>query len=358
MPEKKRILIINPFGMGDVLFCTPLIRNLRFYYPDAFIAVAVQKKVVPVLENNPYINKIIPFSRGDFKVLSRKSKAKALRLLLKTITEVFRHKFDLYFDLSLEHRYSLLLKFFGVRPRIGYNYKNRGRFLTHRIDIEGYRDKHVVEYHLELLRFLALKPRFWNLELFLRQDQKDWAKNFLRQGGIKEGDLLIGIAPFGGETFGRQAEIKHWPIENYAKTSDLLIDRLNAKIVVLVGSKEKENLNHLFSMMRNKAVDTIEASIMQLASIISNCRLVISNDTGPLRFANALNIPTISLFGPVDERVYGPYPPGPKHVVLKKDFDCRPCYQYFRVPECRYDRRCLRAITAQEVFQEAERLLK
>jgi len=359
MPERKRILIINPFGIGDVLFCTPLIRNLRFYYPDAFIAVAVQKKVAPVLENNPYINKVIPFSRGDFKDLSRQSKAKALKLLFKTIAEILRERFNLYFDLSLEHRYSLLLKLFGIRPRIGYNYKNRGRFLTHKIDIQGYTDKHVVEYHLGLLNFLGIKPQFRNLELFLRLGQKDWAKNFLEHKSIKPGDLLVGIAPFGGESFGAQKESRRWPIENYARLADLLIDRLNAKIVILAGPKEKESLKHLFSIMHNKdkTIDAAETSITQLASIINNCQIVISNDAGPLHLTVASNIPSVSLFGPSDEKVYGPYPANPKHIVLSKDFDCRPCYKYFRLAECRYQRRCLTAITVHEVFREAERLL-
>lgn len=168
----KSILLINPFGIGDVLFSTPLIRNLRFYYPDAFIAVAAQKKVAPVLENNPHINKIIPFSHGDVKELSRQSRLKAIKLFLKVRREILAHRFNLCFDLSLEHRYSLFLKLAGVRPHIGYNYRNRGRFLTHQVDIEGYEDKHVVEYHLELLRFLGKELKFRNQELFLRQERK------------------------------------------------------------------------------------------------------------------------------------------------------------------------------------------
>ena len=358
MLEEKRILIINPFGIGDVLFSTPLIRNLRFYFPNAFIAVAVQKRVAPILENNPHIDKIIPFSRGDFKILSRQSKSKAIRLLLRVFRDIMYLRFNLYFDLSLEHRYSLLLKFLGIKPRIGYNYKKRGRFLTHRVDIEGYKNKHVVEYHLELLKFLQLEPRFYNLELFLTEDQRNWTDNFLKHNNIIDKDLLIGIAPFGGETFGKQAEIKHWPAENYAELADLLIDKMKAKIIIFAGFNEKIRLKQLLSIMRNKAIETTDKSLIQIASIIAKCRLVISNDTGPLRFANALNIPTISLFGPVDEQVYGPYPPSPHNVVLKKEFQCRPCYQYFRLPECKYQRRCLRAITVQEVLVQAKRLLR
>jgi len=357
MPEEKHILIVNPFGIGDVLFSTPLIRNLRFYYPDAFIAVAVQKKTAPLLENNPNINRVITFSRGDYKDLSRRSRLQALKLLLETIRQVQGLKLDICFDLSLEHRYSLLLKLLNVKQRIGYNYKKRGRFLTDKISIDGYSQEHVVDYHLQLLKFLGLKPREGNLELFLSQSQKDWARDFLDHNGIEKSDLLIGIAPFGGETFASQALIKHWPVENYAKLCDLLIERLKAKIIILSGPQEKAGLNHLLSLMHNKAVHTTEASIMQLAAVTAGCRLVISNDTGPLRFANALNVPSLSLFGPVDEKVYGPYPVSCCNTVLKKDFACRPCYLNFRVSECPYQRRCLTSIKIEEVFLEAENLL-
>jgi len=357
MPQK--ILIINPFGIGDVLFSTPLIKNLRFYYPDAFIAVAVQKKIAAVLENNSNINKIIPFSRGDFKELSRQSRFKAIGVLLRTLGEVRRHKFDLFIDLSLEHRYSLALKFLGVKQRVGYNYKNRGRFLTHRTNIEGYKDKHVVEYHLQLLELLGLKPRFFNSELFLKREEKDWAEAFLNKSGISKDDLIIGIIPGGGASWGRQSYLKHWPGEKFAQVADGLVERIGAKIIIFAGSLDKAIAESVIQKMHQPAINMIaRINLRQFIALINQCSLVIANDSGPLHIAVALGIKSVSLFGPVNEQVYGPYPPSPDYVVIKKDLNCRPCYRKFRVPECNYQRRCLTAITVEEVFQEAERLLK
>jgi heptosyltransferase-2 len=355
----KRILIINPFGIGDVLFCTPLIRNIRFYYPDAFIAVAVQKKVVPVLENNPNINRVIPFSRGDFKDLSRKSRLKAMGLLFRTLGEIRRCRFDLCIDLSLEHRYSLFLKLLGVKQRIGFNYKHRGRFLTHRINIDGYDDRHVVEYHLELLKFLGKRAEFYNTEIFLRQEERDWAEAFLDSSGVARDDSIIGVIPGGGASWGRQSYLKHWPKESFIQVADRLSEKLGAKIIIFAGSLDREIAEDIIQKMHQPAINVIaKADLRQFIALVGQCDLIITNDGGPLHIAVALGVKSVSVFGPVDEQIYGPYPPAANYVVIKKDFPCRPCYRKFRVPECNYQLCCLEGITVGEVYDEAEKLLK
>ncbi len=353
------ILILNPFGIGDVLFSTPLIRNLRFHYPYAFIAVAVQKKVAPILENNPNINKVIHFSRGDFKELSRQSRIRAIGFLFKTLGEILRHKFDLCIDLSLEHRYSLFLKFLGVRQRLGFNYKHRGRFLTQRINLDGYEKKHVVEYHLELLKLLGIESRFKNLEIFLKQEERDRAEEFLRKKGILKSDLTIGIIPGGGASWGRQSYLKHWPGEKFAQVADKLAEEFGAKIIIFANSPEREIAENVIQKMHQPAISMIaKTDLRQFMALINQCNLIITNDGGPLHLAVALGVKVVSIFGPVDEQVYGPYPLNSRHIAIKKDFSCRPCYRKFRMPECNYQHRCLTGITVDEVFREAGRLLK
>lgn len=286
---RLNILIINPFGIGDVLFCTPLIRNLRYYYPDAFIAVAVQKSVAPVLQNNPRINKVIRFSRGDFKELSRQSRLKALGLLFRVLSEVRRFDFDLCIDLSLEHRYALFLKFLGVRQRIGYNYKNRGRFLTHKIDIEGYENKHVVEYHLELLRFLGKEPKFRNQELFLSQDERDWADAFLRSNGAADNTLLVGIIPGGGASWGDKADYLRWPSENFSEVSAALSKTCGVKIILFGDKKDTRICEGIAHHLEQKPIEAFgKTTLRQFIALLDKCNLIICNDTGPLHISVAL----------------------------------------------------------------------
>ena len=71
----------------------------------------------------------------------------------------------------------------------------------------------------------------------------------------------------------------------------------------------------------------------------------------------AVGARSVSVFGPVSEKVYGPFPPSAKHIVLKWDMVCRPCYKNFRMPVCENDRECLRQVSVGAVFDAAARLL-
>ena len=101
-----------------------------------------------------------------------------------------------------------------------------------------------------------------------------------------------------------------------------------------------------------------KTSIEKLIGILTKCKVVITNEGGMLHMAAGLGIKTVSIFGPVDEATYGPYPKSANHIILsKKDVPCRPCYKKFKYNDCS-ERRCLDAITVDEVFQAAEEVLK
>ncbi len=355
--QKKRILVVNPYGIGDLIFATPLLRDLKFYYPESEITVLVAERNVPVLENNPNVDSVIPFSRGDFKELRRKSKWKACLKLLRISGKIRASRFNLYIDLSLDYRYSLLTKLLGVKPRLGYNYKNRGRFLTYKIDIDGYEQKHVVEYYSGLLNLLELKPRFRNPEIFISESEKRQAERFLREHNVEEGRILVALAPGGGKTWGESARYKYWPREKFAG----LFKRLPSdeiKIVLIGDSSDMSFCDDLFNLSEAKAVNLCgKTSLRQFFSLLDKSDLVICNDGGVLHAATALDKKIVALFGPSDEKVYGPYPPSGKRIVISKDFPCRPCYHRFRVPECSYDNRCLRQIEVDEVLHGVSVLL-
>ena len=103
---------------------------------------------------------------------------------------------------------------------------------------------------------------------------------------------------------------------------------------------------------------TGKLNLKELAAVINESKLLICNDGGPLHMAAALGVKTVSVFGPVDEAVYGPYPPDAKHVVVKKDLPCRPCYKDFRFTGCVNNRRCLEGITVDEVYGQIKGLLQ
>lgn len=368
----KSILFINPFGIGDVLFTTPAVRAVRDSYPDAFIAYWCNQRIEPILKDNPRINKIFDLNRGDLKKIFRQSKIKGISSFWRLISGIRKERFDTVFDFSLDHRYSLLTKILGIKTRIGLNYRNRGRFLTLKKDIDGYTEKHVVEYYLDLLRAVNLAPKDARMELFVSGQAGKQAKDKLDKEGFRENSWTIGIVPGGGGSWGRDAFRKHWPAERFAQAVKILMADFAVQIVILGDSLEKPIADQILQGVSNKSKTSLPApqgrsnlidlagklSLEELMGVIDKLDILVANDGGPLHMAVALGKKTVSFFGPVDDRVYGPYPPDDKkHVVLKKKLECSPCYSKFRLGVCRRDKECLRGIEVEEAVGAIKRLI-
>jgi len=354
-----KFLIVNPFGIGDVLFTTQVIKAIKGRYPASFIGYWSNLRVKPILESNPQINKVFALSRGDLKKIYEESFFKGVWSAIKLTWQIKKERFDICFDFSLDHRYSLFAKIMGIGRRIGFNYKGRGRFLTSRLDIDGYHDKHVVEYYLELLKFLDISVNNKEMVLDVSSESETRARNLLAAAGIEEKDLVIGIAPGAGGSWGKDAPYKHWPALKFAQLANKLIDKFGAKVVILGDESEGKIAEVMVHAMRNKPIDlTGKTGLDILPGVIKNCNLLITNDGGPMHMAVALGVRSVSIFGPVSEAVYGPYPGKWTHIVLKWDMACRPCYKNFRLPVCDKDKECLKQISVDAVFEAVGRLLK
>lgn len=352
------ILFINPFGIGDVIWTTPLISNIKEQIPDSSISFWCNQRVKGLFKSDPRIDKVFALNRGDLKKIYSESKFEGMHKFFSLLCQLKKERFDLTFDFSLDHRYGLISKLLGIKKRIGYNYKNRGRFLTDKIDIDGYDDKPIAGYYLGLLQFISVQSKIKKPEIFIPNQDLIKCRNLFLQLGIRETDSVIGIAASGGLSWGRNASLKQWPAVKYGRLADKLIDERGVKILLLGDSSDKPVSDIIAAAMKNKVIDiTGKTTLTELAAIIKNLKLLITNDGGPLHIAAALNTKTVSIFGPVDERVYGPYPPSNLHIVIKKDINCRPCYKKFKVDICNRDKECLNSITVEEVYEAVRRQL-
>lgn len=354
-----RILIANPFGIGDVLFTTPIVKLLRKSFNQSYIGYICNKRVKEILTTNPNLDEVFVFEKDDYRNLWKESRIRCIKKFVSFLKEIRRRKFDLAIDFSLGHRYSLFLKLIGVPKRIGFNYKDRGRFLTDKIDIDGFSDKHVAEYYMDLVSFLGIEPEAnGSFQIFPSDDDRRWVEKFLSDSGIKEDDFIIGIVPGGGTSWGKDAFYKHWPEDKFARVADELVKKFSAKVIVLGDSSEVDKYKNVMSLMEYEPITACgRTTLRQFAALLSKCKLVICNDGGPLHVAVSQGTKTVSIFGPVDEKVYGPYPPSEDHIVVAKEISCRPCYSKFKLPRCE-SHDCLRKIAAEEVLEAAEKLLR
>ncbi len=353
----KRILIVNPFGIGDVLFTTPLIRTLKQELPNAEIAFWSCKNQEKILSTNPNLFKIFALSRGDLK---GKPQLERMRLLFGLIRQLKKERFDVAFDFALDHRYTMILRLSGINKIIGLGYKGRGRFLSHRIDIQGFSDKHVADYYLDTLKFLNIYPKFHaGIEVFSSLEDDSWANDFIKRQNIPPEPFFIAVCPAGGESWGSDSAYKRWPEEKFADLCDRLIEKSKATIILFGSEQEKDLVGRLAGSMRNRAINTAgKLSFGQFVALLKKCSLAICNDSGPLHLAEGLGLKTVCISGPVDERVYGPYPINERNLVVKRELSCRPCYKNFRFKGCDHNQECLRGISVDEVFKVAEKLIK
>jgi len=340
-----RILIINPFGIGDVLFSTPLVSAVKEKYPGCYIGYICNIRTRDILETNPEADEVFVFERDEYRALWKKSKTVALRKLFNFWKEIKKRKFDLLLDLSLGREYAFFSWLIGIKDRRGFNYKGRGRFLTKKIPFDGFNDKPIAEYYMDLIETkikssMVLRPLSEEIEGMDR---------FLKQTGVKEQDILVGIAPGGGAAFGREkAYYKRWPWQKFAELVSK-IGKLNAKIILLWGPGEEELVKNIQEASGGNLICSSRTSVREMTAIMKRCRLVVCNDGGMLHIAVSQDTPTISIFGPTDEKVYGPYPPSDKHIVVKSNADCRPCYRRFKLPDCDA-KKCMEDISVEIVF--------
>ncbi len=357
----SRILIVNPFGIGDVLFSTPLIRAIRSAFPNGFIVYLCNRRTERILQGNPHLNQIIVYEKDEWVAFWKRSWWQAAARFMALLRDVHRLHLDLAIDLSLGERYSFLLACLGVPRRIGFNYRRRGRFLTDAVVIDGYHQEHVVEYYRQLLRFYGIELQEASLELRISNDEKQWAGTWLAQHALDQGRRVVGMVPAGGVSWGIAAPFRRWSFEGFAAVADALIERCGVHVILFGESSDAQACQTVAKLMHHSVIDLSgQTTLGQFVSLLSRLELVICNDGGPLHLAVSQRVKTVSIFGPVDPRVYGPYAPGRAYhrTVYHAGLRCRPCYHQFKLPPCPYERACLTMIEPEVVLQACVELVE
>ncbi len=347
--QVKRLLIVNIFGVGDVLFTTPLLANLKKHYPNLFIGYICNRRAYELLETNSHIDECFVYEKDEFEETAKESIFKLVRRILDFKKEIQQRHFDAVIDFSLNKYASFFLWSCGIKSRIGYNYKNRSPFLTIRIPFEGYENRHVVEYYLDFLRLAKVPVVQKNLEIFLKSEEEQWAWAFFSKREADKDSFRIAVVPGGGASWGKDASYKRWVPSHYAELIDKLIEKFKATVILLGSSLEKDLCREVEAMCHYPVIQVAgKTTLRQFAALLKECDLAVVNDGGPLHVAVAVGTPTVSIFGPVDERVYGPYP-SQGHKVITAPIACRPCYHRFRIAGCAHHR-CLSDISPEDVF--------
>ncbi len=352
----KKILIINPYGIGDVLFTTPVISNLRLAYPQASIAYLANRRTADFLKFNPDIAKVFVYERDEFVAVYRQNPLKFVQKWFEFASGIKQEGFDLALDFSLNSTFGFLCAVCGIKRRLGFNYRKRGRFLTDRVPFIGYEDKHIIEYNLDLLRYIQVPVTIRQMTFNIPSRDIQWARDWLLGNKIDPAKPLIAVVAGGGASWGKDAKYRRWAASKYADLSDKIIENFDAAIILMGDSKEEELCREVVSLAHFPLHFAVgETSLWGLAALLMRCQGAIVNDGGPLHVAEAVGVKTVSIFGPVDPQVYGPYPVA-NHAVVQKGLPCQPCYRRFRMSQCSHIS-CLRDLSVEDVLRKVQNIL-
>ena len=351
-----KILIINPYGIGDVLFTTPVISNLRLAYPQAFIAYLANRRSADFIKFNPDIAQVFVYERDEFVAVYRQNPLKFVQKWFAFASGIKQEGFDLVLDYSLNSTFGFLCAVCGIKRRVGFNYRKRGRFLTDKVPFIGYEDKHIIEYNLDLLRHIRIPVKPMPMKFDVPPKDIQWAKDWLFRNKIDPAKPLIAVVAGGGASWGKDAGYRRWAASKYADLLDKIIENFDAAIILMGDSKEEELGRQVVRQAHFPLHFAVgETSLCGMAALFAQCRLAIVNDAGPLHVALAVGVKTVSIFGPVDPRIYGPYPIE-GHLVVQKGLPCQPCYRRFRMARCSHIS-CLRDLTVEEVYRKVQNIL-
>ena len=323
-PPTLRILVIRPDHLGDLLFATPALRTVRQRFPNAHITALVGPWGASILTNNPNVDQCVMLPFPGFTKTPKASPWQPYALLHRWAHDLKGH-YDMAFVLRFDHWWGALLAYQARIPqRIGYAIPELVPFLTHAAPYTA--GRHEVEQNLHLVRFgtgngnaspasmPTITPTGHPLEFHIPDKAHVWALDAVA------GDNLIAIHPGAG------ADIKLWHTQGWATVADKLAQATGYHIV-LTGSEAERTLCASIDAHMTAAASVLagETTLDQLAAVLARCQLVLGVDSGPLHLAVAVGTPTVHLYGPVDQRTFGPWGRTEQHRVLTSDWPCIPC---------------------------------
>ncbi len=334
MEDVKKILVVTLSNIGDVVLTLPVIGALRENFKDATIDVVAGPRATELFEADPRIGKLYVYD---------KSSTLASKIML--LARLRRNRYDLLVDL----RNSLFGLFAGARfspAEAGLcNKKPKGG--TGKVC-------HKIDEHLAKIRDLApffekgldLAADGGPYPVWIGREDSERASRLLTEKGILSDDKYICVSP------GAKSHIKRWREDGFAGACDMLIDAFKVKIMFVGDASDKEICEKILAKMRNYAVSAAGlTNLRELAYIIKRSQLLVTNDSAPLHIAGSVGTPAVAIFGPTDSRKYGPRP-GAGSAVFK-ELHCSPC----ETALCRYNLECMKAVSADEVFDAAKKIL-
>jgi len=327
----KQVLIINITRMGDLVQMTPLLKRLEYEWPGVAIDVIVDREFSVIAALLPGIRHVLSY---DFQTLMDETRVQSRDLvsLYQDITKwakpLAANIYDRVINLTFNRRSAYLTGYIGSPDIRGLTTAPDGNVIVKNSWMAYFLDMHTYRKlnRFNLVDIYALGGSgtgpYVPVTLMQRASDCEWARAFLMASGTPE--YWIGVQ------IGASDVMKAWRPEYFGQTMALLGHQLNVGFVLIGSKKELPAVQEAVQTYKKAGGQAPlchaigKTSISQLVGLLSQCDLMLTNDTGPMHVAAGVGVPIVNVsVGHVDFRETGPY--GPNHWVIQPEIECGPC---------------------------------
>ena len=321
---------------------TPTLRALRKRFADARIVGLMRPYVAETLAGNPHLDDVLLYDHRSAELHGR---------FWATVRHLRAERFDIAVLLTNSIRSALLARLGGVKRRVGYAREGRGVLLNDLLPVRrsrgGYQPAPVIDYYLALAYHLGAAREDYGLELFVPPACAEEADRLWTRLGFAADDRVVTFNP--GAAYGGA---KRWPSNHFANLARLLVDRHDARVLVLCGPNERGFARYIADAsarprhVRSMADERISLGLSM--ELVRRSTLLVTTDSGPRHFAAPFGTPAVSLFGPTHiewtETYYD------LETKLQKKLPCGPCQQR----ECPLGhQQCMTDLSVDDVYRAA-----
>ncbi|WP_169784594.1 putative lipopolysaccharide heptosyltransferase III [Campylobacter curvus] len=321
-----KILVIKFRNIGDVLLTTPLLENLKHYFPDAVIDFALNKGTEAMIEGNPNVRKIHIYDRA----LARSGGLwRRIMTEFKFIRTIKNEKYDIAIQTTTGDRGIIIAKYAKIKTIVGFDSKNKAvsKFITHKVPKIG-GTRHTVELNLDTLRALDLKPVSKKVSIYFDEKCLD---------GVNLPEEFVHFHMTSRWMFKCASD------EVMAELIDFCEDELGVKAVITADKNEEEmrKVSAVLALCKSKPPNLAgRLSLKQTVALSKRSLMFVGVDTAIMHIAAANDVPVVALFGPSGAFEWGPWDNScmksgytrrngnqtmGKHAVFQKDWDFVPC---------------------------------
>jgi ADP-heptose:LPS heptosyltransferase len=293
-PENIRnILVIKWGAVGDIVAATPALKALRQGFPAAHICVLGNELVRQITPPGSLIDSLILFD--DKETTSKSALAHA-----KLVRQLREKKFDLAVNLRWNSERSGILGLLsGARYRVSCARGASSNLYNITVPHPG-KDYHEIDRNLDIVRALGIAAEDKTPFVHRTPEERKMAEDFFQQHGLQK-ETTIGIHP------GASGPNKAWMPERYLEVARRLVEKLQVKVLLTWGEGEKVLVDKISGKLGTNVIVSPETkTIGALAALIERCGLYLSNCTGPMNVAVAVETPTVAILGSTHPEEWAP----------------------------------------------------